>query len=93
SRWMFSTVASRSASSAVSSRPAALRRGPSWKPTSWTPSGLRVLATRLRACRPGRWVVSRRSRPACTSTRFSPTSGTRSATVPRATRSSRDLRW
>ena len=79
------------AASAESSRPAAFKRGPSTKPMCVAVvRGRLSSATFARAKSPCRWVVRMIWRPLRTRTRFSPVSGARSATVPRATRSSNE---
>ena len=80
---------SSSAASARYRRPAALMRGASAKPSvcSVTLCGSTAV-TRSSARRPGREVPAIARSPCLTSARFSPTSGTRSATVASATRSS-----
>ena len=75
-------------SSAVSSRPAAFRRGAELKPDFVSAEFGGHCATCLSATRPGRCVVLSRCKPAETRIRFSPVNGTRSAIVPSATRSS-----
>ena len=86
---------SRTPRPASSSRPAALMRGASRKPT-WPavispPSA--IPATRFSARSPGRRLVAIASSPQRTRIRFAPTSGTTSATVPSATRSSASFRF
>ncbi len=81
----------RTAAVASSRRPAALIRGASPKATRPTPSppgaDSGIPATWARARRPGRVVPASWARPCFTRIRFSPSRGTRSAMVPRATRS------
>ncbi len=67
--------------------PAALIRGPRLNPTLNTLTGDLILVIFLRATKPGRVVLLSCSNPNRRSFRFSPTNGTRSATVPIATRS------
>ena len=82
------------ASIAVSSRPAAFSRGPTRKATSSEvgaePAGTPDSASR--AWRPGARDEARAARPSAAMTRFSPSSGTRSAIVPRHAARSRDSR-
>ena len=79
-------------SSAVSNRPEAFKRGASWKPTSCVPSFAGDCATSFNATIPARCVVFNFSKPAVTSMRFSPISGTKSAIVPSATKSKSDFK-
>ena len=82
------SAAARAPASARRRRPAALMRGASRKPIACAsrPPGS-VLATRISARRPGLAVAASARSPARTSRRFSPRSGTTSATVASATRS------
>ncbi len=64
-------------------RPAALSRGPRRKPTSEALIGGVTRATSIRARRPAERVSASASSPSLAITRFSPRSGTMSATVPR----------
>ena len=87
-----SSLSRHSMPSAMSSRrPAALIRGPMAKPMS---AAVRRASSRpqalISARRPAQpWPARRRRRPAATRARLFASSGTRSATVPTATRSSR----
>ena len=78
---------SRSAFSAVASRPAAFRRGPSRKAMSSAARGERTAATSINFRRPGRFDFAISVIPRWTKMRFSCCNGTISATVPNATRS------
>ena len=74
---------------ASSRRPAALMRGPRWKPTwpALTGPSVSRWATSLRARTPGRWAWASASRPWRTRMRLAPVRGTTSQTVASATRS------
>ena len=76
-----------SASLAGPRRPAALMRGPMRKPMSETRTGVETPATSRSAASPAQRVRSMRFNPCETKIRFSPTSGTMSATVASATKS------
>ena len=84
-----SVSTSSSATSGRPSRPAALIRGASRKPTDAGVDGCRIDAARsaCSACSPGRRVHASARSPAAASARFSSTSGTTSAMVASATRS------
>ena len=82
-----SVVSSSITSSGVPRRPAAFSRGPILKPTSSVVSGRRPRShTSSRAWRPGCGERRSEERPAATSRRFCPRSGTTSQTVASATR-------
>ena len=78
--------------SACPSRPEALMRGPSAKPSAMAPGAPRTCATSSNAASPGRSRRAMTRRPWVTNARLSPVSGMTSHTVASATRSSSSSR-